>query len=95
MKTPTLFTIDVDIKKRLDHWSNFNAGGYARVKRLNKSELIERLLKNFLDEVDTKGEHLQDLTDNNLAAMLIRDMPENTLRSLLVDFIQSNYKSKK
>ena len=44
MKTPTLFTIDTDVKRRLDHWSNFNAGGYARPKRLNKSELIERIV---------------------------------------------------
>lgn len=95
MKTPTLFTIDTDVKRRLDHWSNFNAGGYARHKRLNKSELIERLIKKFLDEVDTNGEHLNDLTDNNLAAMLIRDMPETTLRSLLVDFIQENNKKRK
>ena len=95
MKTPTLFTIDTDVKRRLDHWSNFNAGGYARHKRLNKSELIERLIKKFLDEVDTNGEHLHDLTDNNLAAMLIRDMPDNTLRSLLVDFIQENNRNRK
>ena len=95
MKTPTLFTIDTDVKRRLDHWSNFNAGGYARHKRLNKSELIERLIKKFLDDVDTNGEHLEDLTDNNLAAMLIRDMPHNTLRSLLVDFIQENNKNRK
>ena len=95
MKTPTLFTIDTDVKRRLDHWSNFNAGGYARPKRLNKSELIERLIKKFLNEVDTNGEHLHDLTDNNLAAILIRDMPDNTLRSLLVDFIQDNNKRSK
>jgi hypothetical protein len=86
---------DQDVKRRLDHWSNFNAGGYARAKRLNKSELIERLIKKFLDEVDTNGEHLHDLTNNNLAAMLIRDMPDNTLRSLLVDFIQDNNRNRK
>ena len=87
MKVQALFTIDSHIKKKLDRWADFNADGEPRPKRLNKSALLQRLLTNFLREYDTKGEHMDDLSDLKLAILLIRDMPDNTLRSLLVDFI--------
>lgn len=90
MKVQALFTIDVDVKKRLDRWADFNAQGMPRAKRLNKSELLQRLILDFLREYDSKGDHVGDLSPHHLAIALIRDMPENTLRSLLVDFIQEN-----
>ena len=90
MKVQALFTIDVDVKKRLDHWADFDASGVPRAKRLNKSELLQRLILDFLREYDSKGEHLADVSDNKLAALLIRDMKDCTLRSLLVDFIREN-----
>ena len=90
MKVQALFTIDVDIKQRLDRWADFDANGVPRAKRLNKSELLQRLILNFLREYDSKGEHYQDLSEQQLAVLLIRDMPDNTLRSLLVDFIRTN-----
>ena len=92
MKVQALFTIDVDIKKRLDRWADFDARGTPRPKRLNKSELLQRLIIDFLREYDAKGDHKQDLSDKDLAILLIRDMPNNTLRSLLIDFIKNYQK---
>ncbi len=90
MKVQALFTINVDVKRRLDRWADFNASGVPRPKRLNKSELLQRLILDFLREYDSKGDHKQDLSQKDLAVLLIRDMPDNTLRSLLVDFIRTN-----
>lgn len=95
MKVQALFTLNVDVKRRLDRWADFDASGVPRAKRLNKSELLQRLILDFLHQYDNKGEHLADVSDNKLAALLIRDMPDNTLRSLLVDFIQSNRQNQK
>jgi len=89
MKVKALFTIDVHTKKRLDRWADFNAQGDPRPKRLSKSQLLERLIRDFLQEYDAKGDHQEDLSDKLLAKLLIRDMPENTLRSLLVDYIRN------
>ena len=71
-----------------DREADFNAEGVPRPKRLNKSELLQRLIIDFLREYDAKGEHMDDLSEKKLAVLLIRNMPDNTLRSLLVDFIQ-------
>ena len=90
MKVQALFTIDVNVKQRLDRWADFDANGVPRAKRLNKSELLQRLILDFLREYDSKGEHVSDVSDNKLAALLIRDMEDCTLRSLLVDFIRTN-----
>ena len=90
MKVQALFTINVDVKKRLDRWADFDANGVPRAKRLVKSELLERLILDFLREYDAKGDHKQDLSQSDLAILLIRDMPDSTLRSLLLDFIRTN-----
>ena len=90
MKVQALFTIDVDVKQRLDRWADFDANGVPRAKRLNKSELLQRLILDFLREYDTKGDHKMDLTNKQLAVLLIRDMPNNTLRSLLLDYISES-----
>ena len=94
MKVQALFTLNVDVKRRLDRWADFDANGVPRAKRLNKSELLQRLILDFLREYDSKGEHLSDLSDNKLAILLIRNMKDCTLRSLLVDFIQENNRNK-
>ena len=92
MKVQALFTLNVDVKRRLDRWADFDRNGVPRAKRLVKSELLERLILDFLREYDSKGDHKQDLSEYDLAVLLIRDMPDNTLRSLLLDFIRENKK---
>ena len=90
MKVQALFTIDVDVKQKLDRWADFDRNGVPRAKRLNKSELLQRLILDFLREYDSKGDHKMDLSNKQLAVLLIRDMPNNTLRSLLLDYIANH-----
>ena len=70
MKVQALFTIDVDVKQRLDRWADFDAKGVPRAKRLNKSELLQRLILDFLREYDAKGDHKLDLSQKDLAILL-------------------------